>query len=113
MNSQSLVKKIVRYRTPIVATGNAAVTWTILIIAPLGLFAVIICTLAVFACSYSIGKLCDRAFLYILDLDRSREPQEFNSLGDRDGLSSEQIEYERSHLSQHPSQSNLADRRDD
>jgi len=111
--SQSLAQTIVRHRTHIVAVVNAAVTWTILIIAPLGLFAVIICTVSVFVSSLAIGKICDRAFLYILDLDRSREPQEFNSLGDLDGLSSQQIEYKRSHLSQQPSQSNLADRRDD
>lgn len=64
--SLSLIKKIVRYRTVITAIANAAVTWAVLIIAPLGLFAVISCTLGVFIGSLVIGNLSDRALLFLV-----------------------------------------------
>ncbi|MDX2255536.1 MAG: CRISPR-associated protein Csx18 [Pseudanabaenaceae cyanobacterium bins.39] len=64
--SPSLLKKFVRYRTVITAIANAAITWTILIIAPLGLFAVITCTLGVFLGSLLIGNLSDKALLFLV-----------------------------------------------
>ncbi|MBD2150408.1 hypothetical protein H6F44_09795 [Pseudanabaena sp. FACHB-1277] len=64
--SPSFLKKIVRDRTIITAIANAAVTWIILIIAPLGLFAVITCTLGVFISSVVIGNLSDRALLFLV-----------------------------------------------
>lgn len=74
--SLSLIKKIVRYRTIIIAIANAAVTWAILIIAPLGLFAVITCTLGVFLSSFLIGNLGDRALLFLVG---SGDRQNLNS----------------------------------
>jgi hypothetical protein len=62
----SFLKKLVRYRTITIAIANAAVTWAILIIAPLGLFAVITCTISVFISSLLIGNLSDRALLFLV-----------------------------------------------
>ncbi len=64
--SLSIVKKLVSYRSWILAVINAAITWIILIIAPLGLFAVISCTLGVFISSLSVGWVCDRALMRLL-----------------------------------------------
>lgn len=96
--SQNLLKKIVRYRNILVALGNAGVTWIILIIAPLGLFAVIICTIAVFLSSLAIGFCGDWAMFSLLQEEevsrlknrRNRgdfsqdSSREINSKGDRD-----------------------------
>ena len=65
--SRSSIQKIVRYRTIVTAIVNAAFTWAVLIIAPLGLFAVIICTLGVFIRSLVIGNLSDRALLFLAE----------------------------------------------
>lgn len=81
--SSSFAKTLVRNRTLLIAFGNAGVTWIILIIAPLGLFAVITSTLAVFGCSFLLGNLCDRAFLYLLS---ERERQEIDSIGNHDNI---------------------------
>ena len=67
MISLPLAKNLVRYRCWTVAVVNAGVTWVILIIAPLGLFAVIICTAAVFLSSLGIGLVCDRALYSLLN----------------------------------------------
>ncbi|BAB72338.1 CRISPR-associated protein Csx18 [Anabaena sp. FACHB-709] len=64
--SASVTKKLVRYRSWIVAIVNAAVTWVILIIAPLGLFAVIICTVGVFLASLLVGEISDRLLFKLL-----------------------------------------------
>ena len=64
--SASVTKKLVRYRSWIVAIVNAAVTWVILIIAPLGLFAVIICTVGVFFASLLVGEISDRLLFKLL-----------------------------------------------
>ncbi len=64
--SVTMAKKLVRYRSWIVAVINAAVTWVILIIAPLGLFAVILCTGAVFFASLVVGEICDRTLFQLL-----------------------------------------------
>ncbi|WP_414575494.1 CRISPR-associated protein Csx18 [Anabaena sp. CCY 9402-a] len=64
--STSVAKKLIRYRSWIVAVVNAATTWVILIIAPLGLFAVISCTVAVFLGSLLVGEICDRLLFQLL-----------------------------------------------
>jgi hypothetical protein len=62
----SLARKLVLYRTSIVAIANAAITWIVLIIAPLGLFAVITCTGLVFLSSLIVGLWSDRALIRLL-----------------------------------------------
>lgn len=64
--SPSVAKQLVRYRSWFVAIANATITWIILIIAPLGLFAVITCTLGVFLSSLIIGWMLDRALFQLL-----------------------------------------------
>ena len=64
--SRTLNKQLVTYRSWIVAITNAGVTWVILIIAPLGLFSVITCTLLVFGASLVNGWISDRALLGLL-----------------------------------------------
>ncbi len=54
-----VAKKLVIYRSGIVAVINAGITWIILIIAPLGLFSVILCTVGVFISSLAAGWVCD------------------------------------------------------
>lgn len=63
----SLVRKLLLSRTLLTGVINAGVTWIILIIAPLGLFAVITCTVAVFVSSLVVGFVCDRAFWWVLN----------------------------------------------
>jgi hypothetical protein len=50
-----------------VALANGAITWVILIVAPLGLFAVISCTVMVFFASLATGFLGDLALVVLLD----------------------------------------------
>lgn len=64
--SELVARKLVLYRTWLVAVINAAITWIILIIAPLGLFAVISCTVGVFVGSLLMGWLCDKALLQLI-----------------------------------------------
>jgi uncharacterized membrane protein YfbV (UPF0208 family) len=64
--SLSTAKKVIRYHRFVLAFVNAGITWVILIIAPLGLFAVITCTVAVFLSSLGVGWVCDRAILSLL-----------------------------------------------
>lgn len=54
------LKQILKIRNGTVALTNAGVTWIVLIIAPLGLFAVILCTFCVFFGSLSAGYFSDR-----------------------------------------------------
>lgn len=68
----SLTRILVRYRILSVALVNAAITWTILIIAPLGLFAVIVCTLAVFISSAMMGWLGDQVLEHLLKLEQEK-----------------------------------------
>jgi len=68
--SVTMAKKLVRYRSWVVAVTNAAVTWVILIIAPLGLFGVIFCTGAVFLASLVVGEICDRTLFQLLQQQR-------------------------------------------
>jgi len=98
--SPKLIKQLNRYRSLAIALANAAVTWVILIIAPLGLFAVITCTVLVFASSLILGVLGDMALtlllrdatptsmsggrpLYPIDFSRDRLAQDYRQ-DDRD-----------------------------
>jgi hypothetical protein len=88
--SQSVAKKLVKYRGWMVAVGNGIITWIVLIIAPLGLFAVIICTLSVFLGSLMVGWLCDRALFNLLsasDRDIMSAYQESENINFADGNS--------------------------
>lgn len=73
--SRSLARKLVRYRNVMVALANAGITWVILIIAPLGLFAVISCTVLVFLASLVTGFLGDLALNALLN-DMNFTPQQ-------------------------------------
>ncbi len=66
MTLMRLTKQFLRYRTVALATANAVITWIILIIAPLGLFAVIVCTAGVFFSSLVLGQVADTALLRVL-----------------------------------------------
>lgn len=79
--SVTMAKKLVRYRSWIVAVINAAVTWVILIIAPLGLFAVILCTGAVFFASLVVGEIGDRTLFRLLR-QQQRDVMEARREGD-------------------------------
>lgn len=80
--SEVLLKKIVRYRNIAVALVNAGATWIILIIAPLGLFAVIICTIAVFLSSLAVGYLGDLAVVSLFNEDERSRMRERRNQGD-------------------------------
>jgi hypothetical protein len=58
--SLSVAKRLVHYRSCLVAVVNGGITWIVLIIAPLGLLAVIICTLSVLLGSLMVSHLCQR-----------------------------------------------------
>ncbi|MGI0485028.1 CRISPR-associated protein Csx18 [Pantanalinema rosaneae CENA516] len=78
--SSSLTQQLVRYRTWLIAIVNAGITWIVLIIAPLGLFAVITCTALVFLGSLLTGWLSDRALLSLLQShDRASMPPTVNA----------------------------------
>ncbi|WP_236140318.1 CRISPR-associated protein Csx18 [Nostoc sp. CMAA1605] len=62
--STSAAKKLIRDRSWILAVVNAAITWVILIIAPLGLFAVISCTVTVFLAILLVGEILNRLRLH-------------------------------------------------
>ncbi len=57
--SVSMARKLLLYASWVVAVTNAAVAWVTLMFAPLGLFAVILCTGAVFLASLVVGEICD------------------------------------------------------
>ena len=82
------LEKLVRYRTTTIAIANAAVTWTILIIAPLGLFAVITCTIGVFISSLIIGTLSDRALLFLI---KQGDRQNLNPTDPQSSLNAQHI----------------------
>lgn len=65
--SRQLHRQLVRYRGVLVAIANGAITWVVLIIAPLGLFAVIVCTGMVVLASLVTGYLGDVALLALLE----------------------------------------------
>lgn len=81
----SLTGTLVRYRILSLAIANAAITWTILIIAPLGLFAVIVCTLAVFISSAIATWLGDQAFELLV---KQQQEQLRQTEGNRVSISS-------------------------
>jgi hypothetical protein len=58
--SLSVAKRLVHYRSWLVAVVNGGITWIVLIIAPLGLLAVIICTLSVLLGSLIVSHLGQR-----------------------------------------------------
>jgi hypothetical protein len=58
--SLSVAKRLVHYRSWLVAVVNGGITWIVLIIAPLGLLAVIICTLSVLLGSLMVSHLGQR-----------------------------------------------------
>ena len=64
--SANFIKQLNRYRSLAVALANAIITWVILIIAPLGLFAVIVCTVLIFVSSLIFGLLGDIAMALML-----------------------------------------------
>ncbi|AHJ29726.1 CRISPR-associated protein Csx18 [Nodularia spumigena CS-584] len=80
-----VAKKLVMYRSGIVAVINAGITWIILIIAPLGLFSVILCTVGVFISSLAAGWVGDRSLLKLLEenyrdvMSASRESQNIDA----------------------------------
>ncbi|WP_434221886.1 CRISPR-associated protein Csx18 [Limnospira platensis CENA597] len=65
MNRSSAIT-LIRSRSIGIAVANAAATWVILIIAPLGLFTVITCTVLIFGISLAGGIVSDRVMLSIL-----------------------------------------------
>jgi predicted phage tail protein len=67
---QSVAFQVARNRTFLVALSNAGVTWVVLIIAPLGLMAVITCTVLVFLSSLGFGFICDRAYRLLSPQER-------------------------------------------
>ncbi|MDC0835601.1 hypothetical protein CKA32_006179 [Geitlerinema sp. FC II] len=66
MMSRTLAKQLTRYRSVLVALANAGITWIILIVAPLGLFSVILCTGLVFTSSLALSWLGDKALISLL-----------------------------------------------
>lgn len=58
--NKTLKHQLTFYRSLGVAITNAAITWIVLIVAPLGLFAVILCTALVFVGSLAAGVAGDR-----------------------------------------------------
>ncbi|MEC4892529.1 MAG: CRISPR-associated protein Csx18 [Oscillatoria sp. PMC 1050.18] len=62
----SVAKQLVRYRNLLIALVNAGITWILLIIAPLGLFTVIVCTAGVFLSSLVLGTIGDLAVFSLL-----------------------------------------------
>ncbi|MEA5513330.1 CRISPR-associated protein Csx18 [Nodularia sp. UHCC 0506] len=91
-----VAKKLVMYRSGIVAVINAGITWIILIIAPLGLFSVILCTVGVFISSLAAGWVCDRSLLNLLEasyrdvMSARRESENINAASYLDLLTPEQ-----------------------
>lgn len=62
----NFAQQLWRYRNLLVAIVNAAITWTVLIIAPLGLFAVMLCTGSVFLSTLVVGWVGDLLLLRLL-----------------------------------------------
>jgi hypothetical protein len=83
---QSIAFQVVRNRTFLVALSNAGVTWVVLIIAPLGLLAVITCTVLVFLSSLGFGYICDKAYRQLSPEERATIAGEsFNTQSARSG----------------------------
>jgi uncharacterized membrane protein len=70
-------RSLLHFRNLLVALANASVTWIVLIIASLGLFAVIFCTLLVFTGSLASGWLGDLVLTQLLSrrIDELKQPQ--------------------------------------
>jgi hypothetical protein len=65
--SPKTVKKLIRYRNILVAIASGVITWIILIIAPLGLFAVILCTIGVTLGSFAMALVGDYLLFNLLE----------------------------------------------
>jgi hypothetical protein len=61
-----LTDKVARVRNISVAAANGAISLTILLIAPMGLFAVIVNTLLIVAATYGSLTVSDRILVYLL-----------------------------------------------
>lgn len=68
-----LSKRSARARNLFVAVVNGVITWIILIIAPLGLMAVIVNTLLVMVASYVSATLADRVVRYLQPTEQRAE----------------------------------------
>jgi len=69
-----LTAKMARVRNLSVSAANGAISLTILLIAPMGLFAVIVNTLLIMAATYGSLTASDRVISY-LQRDQQRDPQ--------------------------------------
>lgn len=76
MMSRRLVKKLILYRNCFVAVGNATIAWIVLIIAPLGLFAVIVCTVLIFCSSLLVGTVGDWLLVALFRTDERKRSEQ-------------------------------------
>ncbi len=86
-----LSPRAIRVRNLSVASVNGIITLIILIIAPLGLFAVIINTALVTASTYFVLVISDRVIRYLTDSKSSnarleQNPEDFNRVNPRNPL---------------------------
>ncbi|WP_052349753.1 CRISPR-associated protein Csx18 [Picosynechococcus sp. NKBG042902] len=84
--SPKFAKQLFFYRHFLVAIANGIVTWVILIIAPLGLFAVIMNTFLVFLISLGFNIVGDRLLQALLDsagIALIQPKTKLKSVGDR------------------------------
>ena len=65
-----LTNKMARVRNLSVSVANGAISLVILLIAPMGLFAVIVNTLLIVAATYGCLTVSDRILVYLLRDDR-------------------------------------------
>ncbi|WP_434687040.1 CRISPR-associated protein Csx18 [Pseudanabaena minima] len=68
-----LTDKVARVRNISVSAANGAISLTILLIAPMGLFAVIVNTLLIVAATYGCLTVSDRILVYLLRDERGRD----------------------------------------
>lgn len=116
--SRRLARQLMHYRTLLVALANAAITWVILIIAPLGLFAVISCTVMVFLASLTTGIMGDLALHALLN-DRNSAPRSprFGNTNDpgpsRRGVMADEGDFWKGISEEHPPRQSLPRRDED
>ncbi|WP_286392370.1 CRISPR-associated protein Csx18 [Pseudanabaena mucicola] len=65
-----LTAKVARVRNLSVSVANGAISLVILLIAPMGLFAVIVNTLLIVVATYGTLTVSDRILVYLLQDDR-------------------------------------------
>lgn len=68
-----LTDKVARVRNISVSAANGAISLTILLIAPMGLLAVIVNTLLIVAATYGCLTVSDRILVYLLRDERGRD----------------------------------------